>query len=317
MKKTLLAIYSVLFIGCASTNDTIYSQDEEQNLISKGALFSTSNRQALNITDLGTTIMDLEIASAIQGSSGGCSYIDENINGTYVTTRAFGPNPLELYGYQVRGYGRPRRSLDWKGIRLLAGNRPQIVNSGGGFSPGENFSIDDQYTSAISIEFPFETNTTYEIILGTIIEDNIYKEQHDQYQQQDDYHGLQQSQGFPTVALELKDTPEIPGTTPCSGRPLVQNVFISPNYYKKQKAEITVPPSYEAKNFTFNFSTTEAKKAFIIYFLPNNSGGVQPIPENSFSMYLKNLKIIKKPFDPSHIVSPPVNPPCPGGMRGC
>lgn len=316
MKKTLFVISSLFFIGCASSNDMLYTQDEEQNLNLKEALPSVSNKMlALNGGEI--PLMDLDLNKPLgQPDGGGCSFkTGHSVDNIYTSTAAFGPNPLSFFGYTFRGYGKPRTDgFNWKGIRFQAGNRPATVLS----SRGQSRLVNDLFENALSIEFPFESNATYEIILDTIIEDFIYTEQHDQYDQNDDYHGLQQSQAFPTLAVELANTPEIYGSAPCAGRPVLNNRFISENYYKTQKVEITVPPSYEKKTFVFNFSTTESKAAFLIYYLPER-GSDPYIPESSFKMNLTGIKIIKKAFDPTYIVPPKVTTPDPSlpcGFRG-
>ncbi|MEG0928356.1 hypothetical protein [Chryseobacterium sp.] len=309
MKKTLTIISSILLIGCTSTNDLIYSQDENipyaANLNNS---LSSAKLLANNLSEI--TVMELDLnKTLLQPSGGGCSFTaGHSIDNLYTSTAAFGPNPLTFFGHIFRGFGKPRTDeFNWKGIRFRSGNRPKTI-----INRGQPTLVDDPFENALSIEFSFQANATYEITLDTIIEDFIYTEQHDQYDQYDDYHGLQQSQAFPTLALELKDTPIIPGNNPCGGRPNIGRFFTSP-YFKKQKAEITATPSYEQKTFVFKFSITEVQNALIIYFLPEHSGTTpQYIPESSFNMFLRNIKIVQKPFEQ------PSNPnPCPSGMRNC
>lgn len=315
MKKKLLALSSILFIFSCATSDIISEQNEnsleKQNLKKSNLKFSIANKSIAT-----TTVMDLNLDKfLIQPSNGGCSFNVLGVTGnSYVSTAAFGPTPISFFNYIVRGYGKPKTSMtDWKGIRFLAGNQPKTV-----INRGQQILVDDPFENAISIEFPFQANTTYEITLNTVIQDNIYKEQHDQYDQNNNYHGLQKSQEFPTIALELANAPEISGNNPCGGRPVLGNGLVSANYFKRQKAEITVPPSYEQKTFIFNFSITENKSALLFYFLPGKSGSVpQYIPESSFSMFLKNLKIVQKPFDPTHVVPNRTDTnPC-GFIGGC
>ncbi|WP_126653408.1 hypothetical protein [Chryseobacterium aureum] len=298
MKKTLFVISSLFLVGCATSNDMLYTQDEEQTLNLKEALPNVSNKMlALNEGEI--TLMDLDLNKPlIQPDGGGCSFkVGHSVDNIYTSTAAFGSNPLSFFGYTFRGYGKPRTDgFDWKGIRFQAGNRPKTI-----LDRGQPHLVNDPFESAISIEFPFESNVTYEITLQTFIEDFIYTEQHDQYDQNDDYHGLQQSQGFPTVRVELANNPAIIGDNPCGARPVTGNGLVSANYNKKQKAEITVPPSSKQKTFVFNFSTQETKNAIIIYYLPEY--GSNPfIPENSYNMFLTGIKIIKKPYDPTHYI---------------
>lgn len=316
MKKTLFIISSLFFIGCANSNDLINSEVEEQNLKTKDGLSSMSSRMsALNGGE--ALLMDIEIASSIQVSSGGCPYEDEVIDGFYVTTRAFGPNPIEQYGYQIRGYGRPNKSSAWKGIRLQNSNRPKTISS----SRGQTTIINDPTSSAISIEFPFEGNATYQIILTSWFEDSIYETKHNEFHLDDDRYDINKSEGFPTVGIELSNSPEIKGVDPCAERPFVQpSGFLNRNYHKEQKIILTKPLS-DLKELTYNFSITEPKNAMIIYFMPERSENriSDYIPKNVFTMFLYKIKVIKKPFDPSHVVPPRVttpDPDLPCGFRG-
>ncbi|PRA95691.1 hypothetical protein CQ046_21895 [Chryseobacterium sp. MYb7] len=315
MKKTLFVISSLFFVGCASSNDMLYTQDEEQSLNLKETLPSVSNKMlALNGGEI--TLMDLDLnKTLIQPSGGGCSFeTGYNIDNIYTSTAAFGPNPLTFFGYTIRGYGMPRTDgFLWKGIRLQAENIPATV-----FSRGQSRLVNNLFENALSIEFPFEPNATYEITLKSFIEDIIRTEKHDQYRLNDDNHNPQQSEAFPIVAVELANVPEIIGNDPCAKRPVLNNRFVSANYYKTQKAEIVVPPSSQQKTFVFNFSTTEAKNAFILYYLPER-GSDPYIPESFFGMHLTGIRIIKKPFDPTHVVPPRVtnpDPSLPCGFRG-
>lgn len=315
MKKTLFVISSLCLIGCASSNDMLYTQDEEQNLNLKEALPSMANKMsALNGGE--TLLMDLDFNKPlIQNSGGGCSFeTGYNIDNIYTSTAAFGPNPITFFGYTVRGYGMPRTDgFLWRGIKFEAENIPKTI-----FSGGQSQLVNNVLENALSIEFPFEANATYEITLKTIIEDGIRTEKHDQYHLNDDYHKPKQSEAFPTVAVELADTPEIIGSDPCAKRPILNTRFISANYYKKQKSEVTIPPNYVQKTFVFNFSTKEIKKALVIYYLPER-GSNPYIPESFFYMFLTGIKVIKKPFDPAHVVPPRVTTPDPSlpcGFRG-
>ncbi len=303
MKKIFLSASMLTLLNCA-TNEIIDEQTDNTLTIQSSKTFSLIDNSSL-VSKALTTVMDLHIPSGAQASNGGCSTSTGN---------SYGPNPLYYNDYILRGYGKPQRDISWAGIKFQAGNRPKVKTS----SNGQTSIDEDPFTNALSIEFPFQANITYEIILETNIQDFIYKEQHDTYDQNDDYHGLEQSQAFPTVAVELADSPEIRGGNPCAGRPVVSRFISDRNYYKTQKAIISIPPSYEEKSFTFNYSTLTPRNALIIYFLPElaDPNNLQFIPESSFNMLLKNIKIIEKPFDPSYIstpnppLNPDRNPPC-------
>lgn len=306
MKKIILTLSFMLTLLSCATNDIISEQNENIPLLQSTKAASNLDKSSVTSKTI-TTVMDLEIPAGYQASNGGCT--------NTATGNAYGPSALGLYGYMVRGYGKPRRYPEYQGIELKTGNRPQTTTYG-----SNSYLIDDAYESAISIEFPFLANLTYEIIIETNVEDFIYKEQHDQYDQNDDYHGLEKSQAFPTLALELSDNAEIQGNNPCGARPRIGNMFVDHNYFKKQKIEITVPPSYEQKTLTYSFSTTNSKNAFKIYFFPEKSDAYTHfVPESSYNIRITRIKIIEKPFDPSLIITtPPFHQSNPCGMRtGC
>ncbi|MDR4952866.1 hypothetical protein REB14_11845 [Chryseobacterium sp. ES2] len=315
MKKTLFVISSLFLIGCATSNDMLYTQDEEQNLNLKEALPSVSNKMlALNGGEI--TLMDLDLNKPLgQPDGGGCTFeTGYSIDNIYKSTAAFGPNPLTFFGYRIRGYGMPRTDgFLWKGIRFNSENRPKTVLN----MYGQSRITNDPISSAIAIEFPFEANATYEITLKTYISDYIFELKHASYHSDEkDSYKIDKSQAFPTVALELKSSSEIPGADPCAKRPVIANALNSPNYYKRQKAEIPYQPYHKPKTFIFNFSTLENKNSLLVYFLPEISDQVL---QSKFEMFLAGIKIIKKPFDPSHVVPPRVttpDPDLPCGFRG-
>lgn len=298
MKKKLLALSSIILISCGSNNDLLNSQDENQNskILEKNSLIKSNASTLTNKTE--TVVMNMSFINKIQPPDGGCTVINfDNQANPHYTTAAFGPNPISYYGRLMRGYGGPRMYyLNWQGLRLLAKNKPKTI-----VSRGQSLQVDNPFENAISIEFPFESNLTYEITISTSIWDDIYRAKHDEFSGNDHLYNVNQSEGFPTVAVELSSSPQISGNDPCAERPVVGNGLVAANYYKKQKAEITVPPSYEKKTFIFNFSVTDPKNALILYFLPHKSEN-QHIPENDFTMFIGNIKIVQKPFDPTHVV---------------
>lgn len=295
----------MLVLSSCMTNDMVNEQDyhlmtktQVQSTISKSSLDSTTNKS--------NVLMDLQIPSGMNSENGGCTFTDGNINGSFTSTAAYGPNPLTFNGYVIRGYGLPRRDTDWKGILFEAENLVKIINQ-----RGQSREANDSKSNAISIEFPFSPNLTYEITLEAFIEDYIATTKLDIYNSNDNIFDIDQSEAYPTIAIELSDSPQIRGNNPCAKRAVVSNAFVNRKYYKEQKAQIIVPPLSQKKTFTFKFSTTEAKNAFIIYFLPELSG--TNILKSSFSMYLTNIKIIEKPFEQSFEPTNPSNGD--GGFR--
>lgn len=307
MKKQLLVLSSLFLISCGGS-DLLNSQEEVQTLkaLDKNSLAQSKTSSLTNKT--GTIVMDLSFAGrTINPDNGGCSFqvTHDGVN-FYDSTSAFGPNPLNHGNYIIRGYGKPRKSIDWDGLRFEAWNRPKII-----VSRGQTMTVNDPLSNAISIEFPFQSNLTYEITIDTNINDQIYEAKHNQYSWDDKFYNVNQSQSFATVALELTDSPQIRGNDPCAARPVVNNSFVS-RYYKKQQAVIATTPSYEQKIFTYNFSLITNQNALILYFLPELN---QNIPESHYFMNIQNIKIVQKPFDPTYLPPPTRDSapnPCPG-----
>lgn len=322
MKKTLVIISSLFFIGCANTNDIIYSQEENLSIsknINEHSLISKNNILAKNALE--SVLMDLSFTTGVINENGGCSFTELiSAEANYTTsTRCYGPNPIEQNGYLIRGYGKPRRKPNyigvwyWHGVMLKAENRGKTV-----ISRGTSVLIDDPISNAISIEQYFEPNKTYEITITSNLEDYIYTIKHNTYYSDDDQYNIKQSEAFPTLALELADSPQISGNDPCADRPNVGNGFTSPNYYKKQKTQKTTEWTNEDKTYTFYFSTTVPKNSLIIYYLPEQTlqRPASHVPQSAFRLDIRNIKIVQKSFDPVHLVdNPPIREnPC--GFRG-
>ncbi|WP_343687242.1 hypothetical protein [Chryseobacterium gleum] len=306
MKKTLFVISSLFFIGCANSDDILYSQDE--NSLSKSTTepsLISKNMLAKNAAE--SVIMDLSFTTGVINENGGCSFTDLiSAQGSYFTsTKCYGPNPIEQNGYMIRGYGKPRRrpsyssSYYWHGVMLHAENRGKTI-----ISRGQSVLVNDPLSNAISIEQYFEPNKTYEIIITSNLEDYIYTTQHDTHNSNDDEFDIDKSEANPTLAIELADSPQIPGDDPCATRPNVGNGFASANYYKKQKTEKTTQWSNEDKTYTFYFSTTEPKNSLKIYYLPEQSSIVPAthVPQSAFWLDIRNVKIIQKPYDATYYI---------------
>lgn len=301
MKKTLFIISSAILISCTSTNDLIYSQDENLSLLKNTTEYSLMSKNGMDLlakNAAAVTVMDLDLnKTLIQPDGGGCSFkAGHSVENIYTSTAAFGPNPLSFFGYTFRGYGKPRTDgFNWKGIRFNSENRPKRI-----ISTGQSWIVNDPISNALSIEFPFEANATYEITLRTYISDYIFELKNSPYNTlEKESYNIDKSQAFPILAIQLRSSPEIPGDDPCAFRPTVGNGLTSANYYKKQKAEISYEPYNKQKSFIFNFSTVDSKNSFVIYFLPELT---EQIPQSNFNMYLVNIKIIKKPYDPTHYI---------------
>ncbi|MGI9583685.1 hypothetical protein ACR1PO_20995 [Chryseobacterium sp. RRHN12] len=308
MKKTLFVVSSLFFIACANSNDLIYSQDES-SIPKNTTEFSLMSKNMLAKNATESVIMDLSFTTGVINENGGCSFTDLiSPQGSYFTsTKCYGPNPIEQNGYQIRGYGKPRRrpsyntSYYWHGVMLKAENRGKTI-----ISRGESVLVNDPISNAISIEQYFEPNKTYEIIVTTNVEDYIYttKNNNRENRLDDDLFNIDKSEAAPTLALELADSPQIPGDDPCAIRPNVGNGFASANYYKKQKTEKTTQWTNEDKTYTFYFSTTEPKNSLKIYYLPEQSSIVPAthVPQSAFWLDIRNVKIIQKPYDAAYYI---------------
>lgn len=316
MKKTLIALSTILLIGCTSTNDLIYSQDETLPLTTDLDQSVLNSHSKLSANSLGeVTLMDLVLDKPyVNPSGGGCSFEAGSIDNPYQSTAAFGPNPISFFGYTFRGYGKPRTDgFLWKGIRINIENLPKTT-----INRGQTTLTNNSMSNAISIEHPFKPNVTYQITLTAWITDRIWetKNNNRDHRLDDDDYDVDQSEGLPTVGIELASSPTINGDDPCEARPFVKpSPFVVRNYYKSQKIILTKPNS-DIKEMTFNFSTKEPKNAFIIYFLPELAErGAAFIPKNAFKISLSRIKIVEKPFDPSYLVTPNPSTDNPGGFR--
>lgn len=293
MKKNLISISIIFLVGCSSSNDTLL-QDQNELPQSKNELLSAKS----SIVNKGveTVLMDINISNLFNPENGGCSFTDSGVSAgsTYKSTACFGPIPLQFLGYTVRGYGKPRTHYSyWAGIHMDSGNTPKTV-----INRGKSLITNDPLSTALSIEFPFQANLTYEIALNFRIRDNIANRSANQSA---GIPASEFSEGNPTIAVELKDTPEIPGDSPCSGRPVVGMSLSSANYYKTLKLDETYK---NIKTVKFNFSTTAAKNAFLIYFLPELSENrASDYVSNSWHAgYITKIKITQKPYDPQYYI---------------
>ncbi|MFN4363481.1 hypothetical protein [Chryseobacterium hispalense] len=320
MKKTLLALSCLLFLSNCATNDII-NEDNDFTILQSSKTKSNLAKETGKGVEFDHVVIDLSFTDGTKNNNGGCTFkyiasasIDSNI---LESTACFGPNPIYQNNYLIRGYGKPRRPMygeNWWGVLLEAANKGKIV-----INRGQTELINDDTSKAISIEYTFEKNATYQVILTTEIKDYIYITKNDIYNSNDDIFDIDQSEAFPTIVVELKSTPDIAGNDPCSDRPTVPDVFTSePNYYKKQKAEIN-NRFKEQKEFVYNFSTLESRNGLLIYFLPEKAErNPSHVPQSDFRMDLKHVKVIKKAYDPAYYIPATGlnNNPCPG-YRTC
>lgn len=293
MKKKLISISIIFLVGCSANNDTLL-QDQNELPQSKNELINSESSIANKGVE--TILMDINIPNLANPENGGCSFTDSGVSAgsTYKSTACFGPIPLQFFGYTIRGYGKPRTHYSyWNGILMNSGNTPKTV-----INRGKSLITNDPLSTALSIEFPFQANLTYEIALNFTIRDNI---EYDSANPSAGIAASEYSEGNPTIAVELKDTPEIPGDSPCSGRPVVGMSLSSANYYKSLKLDGTYK---HTKTVKFNFSTTAAKNAFLIYFLPelSENRASDYVPNSWHFGYITKIKITQKPYDPQYYV---------------
>lgn len=309
-------------ISCA-THDLITSDEEltQENSIKK------SKSGALSKTTSENVVMDLSFETGVISDGGGCSfdYILTAGGNPSTSTQCYGPNPILQNGYLIRGYGRPKRASamrydSWFGVKLEARNDSKVT-----INRGREELTNIQESNAISIEFPFQANVTYEIKLKTKVTDyvKVIKSPSSGMASSslaERYKDIDGSEKFSNLSIQLTDSPVIPGTDPCADKPVVSSEFLEPaNYRRTQQAEKTTVWAFEDKDFTFYFSTKEAKNALLIKFLPgiNEERNPSYVPRSWFWLDIRNIKIVQKPFDPTYYVPSTYTPnPC-GWNRAC
>lgn len=220
----------------------------------------------------------------IEGSTkSGCTIKRYDDNKSYYTDYGvYGPTPYNKNGYLIRGYGSPHHNFDYNSLILQTSNKgikheeqrtDRIIN--------QNLST----ISAISIEYPFKANVTYEISIKTLFKDNRKMINN------------VQSSGFPTLSAALQDSGILfGGITTCEKS--YRQIGVTVNYLKSYTLGDNV---LNDKIITYKFSPTEVKNALSFTLTPHTGGrGVNvPIPTNSYTMALKSVTITEKPFDPS------------------
>lgn len=80
--------------------------------------------------------------------------------GKNYTVGIYGPNPVNRDGFLVRGYGKPYHNFQYNALFLHASNKGYTTSATRGVLINDNSSK----TSAISIEYPFKSNVSYEIL---------------------------------------------------------------------------------------------------------------------------------------------------------
>lgn len=312
MKKILLVLPLFLFNCDANRLDLVPEDTTIQPALVSNKIIIPNDPPA------GVTVMDIAIGNLVNPSNGGCTYEAFNESGQYFydSTSSFGPVPQSFFGYVIRGYGNPRTDTTYSGLRLHAENRGVNV-----IANGQQQWTNSPISNAISIEYNFKANVTYQVVLTTWMYDTIYRSKNNTILIDDDSFDIPQSEGYPTLGIELKSSPAIGGLDPCANRPHVATGFLSySNYYKTQEVALT-NKSGQLQDYNFYFSTLENRNAIIIYYLPKLLPGRPPsqVLQSNFYMFIRNIKIIEKPYNATYNVPP--NPPlgnhdC-GGFRDC
>ncbi|WP_264536849.1 hypothetical protein [Flavobacterium sp. N1736] len=223
-------------------------------------------------------------------TNSGCTIKKYNGNKEYYTDAGvYGPNPYpQANGYLVRGYGRAHQNLYYGSLVLFVDNKVKKTNTRRGIVDGN-----DESGSAISIEYPFKPNITYEISIKATFYDNRYLVD------------KVFSSGFPTVFVQLKNDGII--TLPnirnynqdfCDGKGIIS--LEAENYVNYTRSYKLESQGAIQRTLVFKFSPTEEKKALLISVHPaKGEAGYGTIPINNYTMVMPLVKITEKPFDPA------------------
>lgn len=208
----------------------------------------------------------------------------------YTDAGVYGYNPApQNNGYLVRGFGAPHHNTYYGALVLMASNKGKKVNARRGI-----YHENDKSGSAISIEYPFKKNISYEITIKTKFHDNRYS--------LDKVY----SSGYPKLYAQLKDNGIITlpylrdqNQDPCERKDLNEVVqYRAENYTRSYSPDSHVEV---IKDVSFQFSPIEEKKALLLSLQPTMGieGYELPIPTNSYTMILLSITITEKPFDPT------------------
>lgn len=220
-----------------------------------------------------------------------------NGNSYYTDAGVFGSIPYaypypETKSYLVRGYGLPHLNLYYGSLVLFVSNKGKKANT----RQGQIYQ-NDPSGSAISIEYPFKPNITYEISIKVTFHDNRY------------LIDKVFSSGYPTLYVQLKNDGiiQIPNIRTQSQDPCDKNGLNSVDYPRAHDhANYTRSYTLDSRNvtqrvLTFKFSPTEEKKALLISLHPATSPSSieTPILTNNYTMTMPLINIIERPFDSS------------------
>lgn len=251
-----------------------------------------------------STTLDFRYGDDVSTKSG-CTIDRYYRNNFYKTDKGvYGPNPHPYHRIPsclIRGFGQPHQNLYYNCLVLFAGNKGYKSRNRRG-----TIHRNKQHGSAISIEYLFKPNITYEITLKASFRDNRY------------LIDKVFSSGYPTVFAQLKDSGIISTERsryqtpdPCDLDGVIDLDKHANNYPNYTRSYTLDNPSMSMRSLVFKFSPTEEKKALIVSLHPTIGieGYGTPIPTNNFTMRLPYVIIKERPFDPSlNIELPPEKP---------
>lgn len=224
----------------------------------------------------GTVVLDFSYGISGNTNSGCTVDVYSSSTGTYNTNRGvYGYYPYSLHPdknqYLIRGYGKPHHNYYYNSLILQTSNNSFTYNH----RPS---------CSAISIEYEFKPNITYEISLLTHFVDNrkLTESKH--------------SEGFPSVNVYLSDSPILSSIDKACEKNIFRTAILT-NYARSYTLEDNI---IKDRTLQFKFSPTEEKKALIISLFPNVSDTRgTAVPISNYTMLLPTVTIKELPFDPS------------------
>lgn len=232
-------------------------------------------------------IFVFDFSYGISNKNSGCSIdIYSSSSGTYYKNYGvYGYNPFPYNPltneYLIRGYGKPYHNYYYNSLVFKTSNKNNQY-----LHPRYNYIVNDNIatTSAMSIEYQFKPNITYEISLVTYFNDNRKLTED------------KQSEGLPSVIVELRDSP-ILSTIDEACENNLRNWSSLVNYKRSYTLEDNV---IKYRTITFKFSPTAQKNALVISLIPKSTESrAIEAPKSDYTMLLPTITIKELPFDPS------------------
>ena len=248
------------------------------------------HKKTTNKSSDGTFVFDFSYGISSNTNSGCDMDIYSSSSGTYYKNYGvYGYNPFPYNEvtkeYLIRGYGKPYHNYYYNSLILRTSNKNnQYLHPRYGYILNDNIAT----TSAISIEYQFKPNVTYEISLLTRFVDNRKLTED------------KKSEGFPSVIVELRDSP-ILSTIEEACENNLRNWSSLLNYKRSYTLEDSI---IKDRIIIFKFSPTEQKNALIITLIPKlTEDRAIEAPYSNYTMLLPTINIKELPFDSSLNVS--------------